>query len=324
MEITEVKAIFFDSEALREPSYQVRRIDQNSNRFYVAFNPVTGEYLKTKSGSLFFQSVTAFIKNSQPTSIHLQKWYAERGWERAKYEAQQAADYGTLMHIWFGKLLIKGVVALDGIGEFVKIYILEKGYSLDLLNIWTDNLVSDLLAFAQWCADYEVTPLAVEVTLVSLELGVAGTLDLFCKMNDKCYTEKTEKDKRKRINAIVDFKSGRKGFYDDYEVQLEAYKYLWNENFPDDLRPDAIFNFAPTEWRKQPDYKFKNQTGAVNTELLKHFISIAEITGEGRKPSFFEYKGDIELGKAPTNNFSFIGEEELKERLFGEQINTEP
>lgn len=320
--IEQIQSLFFDSNALREPAYQVRRIDQNGNRFYVAFNPITGEYLKTKNGSMFFQSVTSFIKNSQPTSIHLIKWQVERGWERAKYEAQQAADYGTLMHIWFGKLLINGSVTLDGIGEFVGIYIKEKGYTLDLLNSWTENLVSDLLAFAQWCADYEVTPLAVETTLVSLELGVAGTLDLFCKMNDKCYTEKTEKDKRKRINAIVDFKSGRKGFYDDYEVQLEAYKFLWDENFPDDLKPDALYNFAPTDWRKQPDYKLKNQTGATNTALLKHFVSIAEITGEGRKPSFFEYSGELELGKAPTNNFSFVGEDELKERLFGKPINS--
>lgn len=316
MEFNDVKALYFDETALREPVYRVKRIEQGSNRFYVAFDPVTEQYVRTKDGSIFFQSVTTFISNSQPTPYGLLKWMADKGMERANYEADREACYGTLLHIFFGEFLINGSLDIEKIGDRMALMVAENGYGGEITKMWTDNAQSDMLALAQWCADYEVTPLAVEITLVSPKMGIAGTLDLFCELNDKCYTEKTEKAKRKRICAIVDLKKRREGFFDEHQVQLEAYRQLWRENFPDDKQPEKIFNLSPANWKKEPGYNFKDQTDEVNVKLLEHFIAISAIKQDGKKPRFNEYKGVITLGQAPAENFVVLGEEELENRLF--------
>jgi len=313
MTIEQVQSLFFDSKALREPAYNVQRTMYGGNRFYFARN-TKGEIMRTAKGSMFFQSVTTFIKNSQPTPVALQKWQADLGWEKAKYEGQLAADYGTLMHIYCAKLLIDRKVNLDTLIEDVQKYREGLGYGQHLDKDWTERLQSDLLSFHQWVKDYDVRPLAVEITLVSQKLGIAGTIDLPCEMNEKLYTEKTEASKRKRVNAIVDFKSGRKGFHDDYEVQLAAYKEMWAENFPE-VPISGLYNWAPKEWRKEPTYSFKDQTDATNVQLLKHFISIAELKQANSRPAMFDCGGVLDLDADNSANYSYLNEEELIDKL---------
>ena len=64
---------------------------------------------------------------------------------------------------------------------------------------------------------------------------------------------------QKYVNAIVDLKSGKKGFFDAHILQLHGCREAWNENFPK-IPVTHIFNFAPVDYRAKVNYKLENQT----------------------------------------------------------------
>ena len=87
----------------------------------------------------------------------------------------------------------------------------------------------------------------------------------FYKTGAKKGQPKTEKKKIKRcrrIFAILDFKSNRKGnFYDEYAFQLELYRRMILENYGKILEIEEIYNFAPGDpTAKTSQYKLKRQT----------------------------------------------------------------
>src|SRR5690606_18783260 len=102
---------------------------------------------------------------------------------------------------------------------------------------WHANAKRDVLALAQFIREHNVRPLGVEVCLASDEMGVAGTIDLPCKMTvmqdgdwGEVYKSGPRKGETKitkapvEVTAIVDFKSGMKGFWESHEIQLHLYR----------------------------------------------------------------------------------------------------
>lgn len=277
MTVEEMKAMFFDG-ALIEPPYKVWQLNSKGHRYYYKYD---------ENGTPeFYPSVTTILSQTMPQSPFLIKWIADKGIDEAeRYKAERAA-YGTFMHAQFEELIINRVYDLDGLKAKLKDYIENNKLPADFI-YYADDLKKDVLAFAQFVLDYDVKPLAVEIALVHPVYNYAGMIDLPCTMLEK-------PGSGERINAIVDFKSGRKGFYEESEIQLHLYKMMWNDNFPD-IQIERVFNFSPKDWRKKPTYNLKDQTDSPNAKKIPYLLELAAIEDEKRDNTFTAVTGEIRL-----------------------------
>lgn len=285
MTVEEMQCMFFDKTALIEPPYKVFQLNSKGHRYYYRFDE--------NGQPEFFPSVTTILSQTLPKSPFLIEWIASKGMDEAeRYKAERAA-YGTFMHAQFEELIINRVYNLDDLKEKLKTYI-EVNRLPDDFIYYADDLKKDVLAFAQFVIDYDVRPLAVEIALVHPYYKYAGMVDLPCTMKrSPCSDE--------RITAIVDFKSGRKGFYEDAEIQLHLYKMMWNVTF-EDYPVTHVFNFSPKDWRKKPSYNLKDQTNSPNAAKIPALLEIAAIEDEKRDNIFTAVSGSINLDE--MNNFA--------------------
>lgn len=278
MTVEEMQCMFFDRTALIEPPYKVFQLNSKGHRYYYRFDE--------NGQPEFFPSVTTILSQTLPKSPFLIEWIASKGMDEAeRYKAERAA-YGTFMHAQFEELIINRVYNLDDLKEKLKTYI-EVNRLPDDFIYYADDLKKDVLAFAQFVKDYDVRPLAVEIALVHPHYKYAGMIDLPCTMLRK--PGGTE-----RINAIVDFKSGRKGFYEDAEIQLHLYKMMWNVTF-EQYPITNVFNFSPKDWRKKPSYNLKDQTDSPNAAKIPALLEIAAIEDDKRDNIFTAVSGSINL-----------------------------
>jgi hypothetical protein len=281
MTVEEMKAMFFDG-ALIEPPYKVWQLNSKGHRYYYKYD---------ENGTPeFYPSVTTILSQTMPQSPFLIKWIADKGIDEAeRYKAERAA-YGTFMHAQFEELIINRVYDLDGLKAKLKDYIENNKLPADFI-YYADDLKKDVLAFAQFVLDYDVRPLAVEIALVHPYYKYAGMIDCPCTMLAKIGGDE-------RINAIVDFKSGRKGFYEESEIQLGMYRDMWNVNF-EQFPVNRIFNFSPKDWRKRPSYNLKEQTDSPNIRKIPYLLEIAAIEDEKKDNTFTSVNGMVLLDNAP-------------------------
>jgi len=281
MTVEEMTAMFFDG-ALIEPPYKVWQLNSKGHRYYYKFDD--------NGTPEFYPSVTTILSQTMPQSPFLIKWIADKGIDEAeRYKAERAA-YGTFMHAQFEELIINRFYDLDGLKAKLKDYIDNNKLPADFI-YYADDFKKDILAFAQFVLDYDVKPLAVEIALVHPVHNYAGMIDLPCTMLSK-------PGSKEYINAIVDFKSGRKGFYEEAEIQLHLYAMMWNENFPD-IPIDRVFNFSPKDWRKKPTYNLKDQTDSPNIRKIPYLLEISAIEDEKRDNTFTAVNGMVVLDDAP-------------------------
>lgn len=303
MQIEPVEPMYFDADALREPTYKLFRIYTPKGRFYYTYN----------NGDVnLYLGVTTMLQKLLPTGEGLIKWMCDMGYDKSKEYAKERAYYGTLMHNEIAKFLINKKYSLDLLPSIVDEYC-SKEYP-QRREEWTEDLTSDMLAFAQFCADYNIIPLAIEVALAHPD-GYSGTVDLLCRMTiqeegywgevyksgDNKGNPKLTKQPR-QIIASVDFKSGRKGFYDGHEVQLESYRSLIHENFPD-IKVEKIFNWSPKEWRTTPSYNLKDQSNSVDAQKFDLLVEIAKIELMKLPTAYSHAEGMLTLGGAPGDVF---------------------
>lgn len=309
MTVEEMTAMFFDG-ALIEPPYKVWQLNSKGHRYYYKFDD--------NGNPEFYPSVTTILSQTMPKSEFLIKWIAEKGIDEAeRYKAERAA-YGTFMHAQFEELIINRFYDLDGLKAKLKDYIDNNKLPADFI-YYADDFKKDILAFAQFVLDYDVKPLAVEIALVHPVHNYAGMIDLPCTMLSK-------PGSKEYINAIVDFKSGRKGFYEEAEIQLHLYAMMWNENFPD-IPIDRVFNFSPKDWRKKPTYNLKDQTESPNAKKIPYLLELAAIEDEKRDNTFTAVSGEISLDNEPdlTNNIVSLTLAELvKSKAPAEKKKPEP
>lgn len=282
----EILPVYFDASALREPPYRIFRLDSDGYRYYYRFN-VEGE-------PEFYPSVTTMLGAVMPTSPFLIKWIADNGQEVANMKRDLAAAYGTFMHSQFERLVVGRRYDFDDTPAALLQYMDENNIPEGYFNEWLVKARKDVLAFAQFIKDYNVRPLAIEIGLVHPDYHYAGCLDLPCVMTDP----KTKKD----VRAIVDFKSGRKGFWEEHELQLGLYREMWNVNFPD-APVERIYNFSPKDWRTSPTYNLKDQTKSPNLCKLPHLLALAAIEDDKRDNTLTIVRGvlDLDNGKPEDN-----------------------
>lgn len=278
MTVEEMTAMFFNTDALIEPLYKVWQLNSKGHRYYYRYD---------ESGNPeFYPSVTTVLSQTMPKSDHLIKWIANKGIDEAERYRDERASYGTFMHAAFEELLINRSYDLDSLKSKLKDYIDCNRLPDDFIYN-ADELKKDILAFAQFVIDYDVKPLAIEIALVHPHYRYAGMIDLPCTMLDSFKGSN-------RINAIVDFKSGRKGFYEDNELQLGMYRDMWNVNY-EDFPITRIFNFSPKDWRKKPNYNLKDQSTSPNLAKIPYLLELAAIEDSKKDNVFTAVRGSINL-----------------------------
>lgn len=277
LSVEEIKAIFFDKDALREPPYRIYQLNGDGHRYYYKFDE--------NGKPTFYPSVTTMLKQVMPTSPYLIKWLMDNG-DNATEKRDMAAAYGTFMHAQFERLIISRHYDFDKVPEILREYMTRENLPEKFYGESITKIRKDVLAFAQFIKDYKVKPLAVEIGLVHPHCGYAGCLDLPCQMVDP----KTGEE----FKAIVDFKSGRKGFFEEHELQLHLYMAMWNVNFPD-APISRVFNFSPKDWRTKPTYNLKEQTNSENAKKIPALLELARIEDAKRDNTYTTIVGELSL-----------------------------
>lgn len=261
----------------------------------------------------FYISLTTLTKGTLPTSDILIKWIADMGYDNAKRYMKERAEYGTLMHYAYGEFIMNKKFDFDTVDQFIKgaisMGVVDGSYYKEE---WEDELVKDVASFAQFCYDKKVKPLAIELVMVSKD-GYGTMVDLVCEMHeeidgldyDKPYKTGPRKGKpreikiKRDITALINFKSSKKGFHDEHEIQLEFEKRLFEENYPD-IKIDAIYNFAPADWRGKPTYKLKDQSDSLDAKKADYLLGLARIELMKRIPNKTSLEAEVKYGESPV------------------------
>jgi hypothetical protein len=311
---------WFDANALRLPNYRVGRVNFGKGRSYIRIN---------EDGSLeaplrLYTSLTTAINTCAPMEDPLLEWYCKHGKKEAERLTKVAQHYGTLMHLEVGRFLREAVYDLDSCEQVVEAYTSSEGFWEPECKEWVSKLKYDMAAFMQFAFDYEIKPLGIEYVLLS-DKGFGTLIDLVCEMTvmedgldyENPYKsgprkgEPREVKVPKTIRAIVNFKSGRHGFYRTHGIQVEAERQLWEENFPD-LPLDAAFNWSPKDWTAVPGYNLRDWTGDVSLAEVDHILGLAQI----RYASKAENKVYLNIGGVVSTKeslLSALGKETIEE-----------
>lgn len=285
----EMKALFFKKEALREPEYRLYRLDGNNYRYYYRF---------LDNGDVeFYPSVTTMLGQVMPTSPYLIEWMLDNGRETANEKRDLAAAYGTFMHGEFEKLAINRSYDFGKTDAALMQYLERENLPVEkVFGEWSDKIRKDILSFAQFMMDWGVIPLAVEVSLYHPYFHYAGCVDMVCFMttpNAERNEDGTLVKPEDTFLAVVDFKSGRKGFWEDHEIQLHLYRLMAEANF--NCPVERVFNFSPKDWRKKPTYNLKDQTEAGSRLKIPYLLELAKIADEKRDKDVIVITGSIDL-----------------------------
>lgn len=280
-----VNTDWFDADALRLPPYKVGR---------VSYGDYGRSYVKIlEDGSLeqpfrLYTSLTTAINKCAPMEKPLLEWYCKLGMAEAERQLKISQHYGTLMHLLIGKWLIENNIDFGTIQEQIDEYISTKNFWQPECATWARKLKFDLASFCYFTQERNIQPLGIEYVLVS-EKGFGTLIDLVCKMDisetgffGETYKsgdnkgQPKETKRRKRITAIINFKSGRHAFYRTSGIQVECERQLFEENFPD-IKIDAAFNWSPKEWDLNPGYNLKDWSGEIEQAEIDAVLSLAEI-----------------------------------------------
>ena len=318
---------WYDETAIRLPDYRVGRVNFGIGRSYIRIN----EDGTLESPLRLYTSLTTSIAQSMPMPKQLEDWKHQHGLKEANRLMNVAARYGTLMHIEIGKFCIERVYNLDSIDAIIEEYLSNESFWDDDCKQWNLKLRQDILAFIQWFNDYEVTPLGLEYVLLS-ERGFGTPIDLVCELTveesgldyDNPYKsgprkgEPREAKVKVRKRAVVNFKSGRKGFYETHGIQIECEKMLWEENFPD-LPIDMALNWAPADWKTTPSYKVKDWSDTISKEEVTAILALAEIRyrNKAERKKYMKMSGVVSTPESIVAAIKYEDIEEFCNRKFG-------
>lgn len=284
MNFESVNTEWFDEDSLRLPPYKVGR---------VSYGDYGRSYIRLDDGQLehpfrLYTSLTTAINQCAPMAPELLKWYCTNGYVESQRLLKDAQHYGTLMHKLIGKWLIERNIDFGTFQDEVDAYCGEHHYYSPEVTEWSRKLKSDIAAFCFFTYERNIVPLGIEYVLLS-QKGFGTLIDLVCKMDisEEGYFGEVYKSgdnkgepkltkRRKRITAIINFKSGRHQFYRTNGIQVECERQLWEENFPD-TPLDAAFNWSPKDWDINPGYNLKDWSGEISQEEIDDVLSLAEI-----------------------------------------------
>ncbi|RZJ92452.1 MAG: hypothetical protein EOO20_01720 [Chryseobacterium sp.] len=331
MTVEFVPTEWFDKNAIKLPNYKVGRVNFGKGRSYIKIEP-DGQLAQPFR---LYTSLTTSIAQSMPTPFALEDWKFMHGKKEADRLMKVAAHYGTLMHMEIGRFIKEGVYDLDAVQDPIDNYLSDNNFWDNDCTQWPDKLKEDMLAFVKFYNDYEVIPLGLEYVLLSEKRGFGTPIDLVCMLMvdekgewGEVYKSGERKgepkvtSKRVQKRAIINFKSGRKGFYETHGIQMECERLLWDENFPESPI-DIAMNWAPADWRTTPDYKIKEWQGTTPVAEIEAILKLAEIRYAARaeKKAYMNMTGIISTAESVAGAVQFEDIEDFCNRKFGNTPN---
>lgn len=313
---------WFRADAIRLPDYKVGRIYAGTGRFYIKLDQDGNPYSPVRP----YTSLTTAIDQCQPMAPQLLKWYCDLGYDEAQRVSKMKAHYGSLMHEEIGRYLTSEIYDFDTTKESVATYLGKHNYYQPECDNWWDDLKYDMAAFIAFAQEYDIKPLGIEYVLLS-ERGFGTMIDLVCELkwpvkgfHGEVYKsgdwkgEPKETIERLPRRAIINFKSGRHGFYDSHGLQLTCEKMIWEENFPD-LPVDLALNWSPKEWTISPSWNLKDWTGEFTDSEISAVLSLAEIryADKAAKKKFIDISGTA-ISTRPISGC--ISQQDLEEYAF--------
>jgi len=254
----EVSASYFDSDALLEPPYRLLSIEGAAGRCYAAVDD---------DGIMLAPAWHTVADKSLPTNRALIEYYAKLGMAGAKADMTTKAAFGTIMHELFDRLVVDRRIDLSPEGMWKianSVAKWDNNVMQEYEPSWVHRLQKCVLSFLAFVKEREVVPRAAEIGLFSKKWLFAGRLDLVCEMTFN----------KKRVLAIVDYKSRSEPYESlNFVAQLYGYKMLWEENFPD-MPIDAVFNWHPPDFKKEPTYTLANRTKKPGWDIVPEALSI--------------------------------------------------
>lgn len=323
---------WFDKNAIKLPNYKVGRVNFGKGRSYIKIE-ADGQL---ESPFRLYTSLTTSIAQSMPTPQALEDWKFQHGKKEADRLMKVAAHYGTMMHVEIGRFIKEGVYDLDTVQEVVENYTSDENFWDNDCTQWAEKLKEDMLAFVQFYNDYEVVPLGLEYVLLSDKRGFGTPIDLVCLLtveengfdhNDP-YKSGPRKGEPREVKvkvqkrAIINFKSGRKGFYETHGIQMECERLLWDENFPESPI-DIAMNWAPADWKVNPTYKIKEWQGTTSNEEIEAILKLAQIRYQSKaeKTSYMNMSGVISTSESVSGAVQFESVEDFCNRKFSNTPN---
>lgn len=331
-------------------------IEQIETLFFAGMNPVTYRLFRASMPERYYYdpddpscflypSVTTIIRNGSPGSAGLERWKIQKAMEEGYANAgdvyaKERADFGTFMHSLNARFLMGDQITLDKIYEEYRNFLI---FQLDVLeddarrkaDKHTEELQKAFLGFAKFCFDFQLKPIGVEVLLKS-DHGFASAVDIMCELNfpirgfwgetlasgankgaPKMSTES------KKIRAIIDMKSG-KNLNEGYDLQLQSYRMLVEENFPEFFTGPIIdkegiervqrrpaFIWSPSEWKTEPGYKLteRNEVEELWRMVLKQGVHRLRKSSEDK---VLVMSGSLKIGSDPSG---LVQEVSIKDRL---------
>lgn len=292
-----------------------------------------------------YNSGTTILRNynDEAGNLAIHKWkvgLVNSGKDPA-IELVKRQNYGTLLHILYGRILMGEKTSFSELKNFIISCAEEARIDKDevkkLVNTHMWEFEKDVASFLTWIKEYKVRPLGIELMLKSDKYKVATALDLICEITamEKGFHGEVYKSASKatgakagdpkmtlgevKKNVIVDFKSGKKGFYDKNILQLLESRVIFEENFPD-IKIDGIYNFAPNDWKTKPTYKFYDQER--ESKQIDYLKKIFENVMERGKTEFEEKlmkrRERVMLGDIDINN---IQDELIQDMTLEEMAN---
>lgn len=270
-----------------------RELEDNSIRFYMGATSAS-RYLMTP---------------------HLLRWWADsEGYDARKQEMYDKATAGSYFHSLIAQIAKGEEMSVKVIRESYKLYLVANEVTAKLHASFIDTMVKDVLSYLQWCEDYEVKPLAIEMPLCSDTIGVATLVDWVGVINDSkgnlnedgsIKSKRGRQPKHERIgvhSCIVDFKTGKKGTYETHIMQLQSNKEMFEENFPDIEPIKYYYNLSPKAWRIEPTYDFVNQTDKMNQDRYDALLTLARTDMEGiLNRNILTIEGDFKFGTSANS-----------------------
>jgi beta-xylosidase len=112
-------------------------------------------------------------------------------------------------------------------------------------------------------------------------------------------------NKTRKVLAIIDWKTGKHGFYRSHEAQLHMYKLLVEENFPEIAEKHEIrlYNWAPKEWENEDDakYTFKDQTESKEALKILNYIALFKVDHKDYEPKIKIINGKLRINQKNGN-----------------------